>query len=190
MTVEIVPGLLFYVPYYQLSTGLLLNNVVIGRGIRNVVGGTLTYYEPNIWELGILNQQNPDWRRLGLESSIIGPLPASGNTTLTPFPNMLSASIQITGGAENVTKWWGSSDVGRYGTVRAMFGAQRGPLLFINSSICLFDFSESGLPNGLEITLFEGVSAIVYILPRITMPILHYGFSSPEFEWPYPPSVL
>lgn len=179
-----------YMPYYNPDTQVIeYDQQFQGRSHNDLASG-LSYNVPEINVYPYINQQNPDWRRLGIEADIIGPYYVEHYAEFTPEPRLIAISIQIISDTPDRERWYMPTDIAKYGALRYMYGAQYGELHFINSRQSIYDCTETSLPNGVSVILKPNVHAIMFMLPKVAMPQVKYGTTTPAVTYTYPSGVI
>lgn len=187
--VHIVGGLDYYIPFFDRASGLILYDHSTGVLFTDDVGGH-GIYTPDIVTYSHLNQKNPDWVHLGPESLIEGPFFVEGNGHIPSGGLLIGCSVQVLDSFFSVDRWWMTSDIGKYGAIRPWYGGQTGSLHFVNGLNTLVDFTRIQAPNGIDYAFQPNVIGIIYMLRRVTYPLVQYGFGSPAASYPNPTGVI
>jgi hypothetical protein len=173
-----------YLPAYDPSTGFItytpypVDWLLSSSGLQdNRVELILDY----AW----LNKANNDWRHFGDQSSlqVYGGLTGSGSIIQA---QLNSAQVDITGGASLVDRWWGSSEIGKYGVISSGYNDIQNGLRFCNHPSTIHWFSNDHYPNQLNYSFPEGVIADISIFSDATYPLLYVDEGAGPFPVNFP----
>jgi hypothetical protein len=141
-----------------------------------------------------LNRLNPVWNHFTLNAPQVFPL-ITGEKTW-PIPNITGVEIDVTAGSNVVDKWWGSSQIGKYGfaCLQDASGRDIMPLQWINSPHTLMTIDENQA-CGLHVMLFKGVTATVTVVTQqaqsgsssVVPPIYYYTQTGYQIHGPATP---
>lgn len=93
--------------------------------------------------------------------------------------------VEVTMYGSDLDAWWASSDIRKYGVIRATYGDWAGELQFINSLKSRL-FFPGGMCTGLVYNLFPGVTANITPFYRSAIPHIsgiNNGSASKTIDW-------
>ena len=108
-----------------------------------------------------LNKCNPDWQLV--TPAVVFPNPGLTGQGFISMQDARGCVVTITGGMNLVDKWWGSSNIGKYGVIAySQSGVPVMPYRFVNNNICAFENTDIG-NDGLFFNFPAGITGEIDI---------------------------